>query len=143
MAETDALGRTLALAAAPRRIVSLVPSWSELLFALGADAALVGLTEFCVHPAAGVARVQRIGGTKNPDLRAIEALRPDLVIANKEENRRRDVERLEAAGMPVFVTYARTVPEAVAEMRALGRIVDRAAAAEALAEIGRASCRER
>ena len=133
MNETDALGRTLALAAPPRRVVSLVPSWSELLFALGAERALVGVTEFCVHPAEGVASVPKIGGTKNPDLRAIEALRPELVIANKEENRRRDVERLEAAGIPVFVTYARTVPEAVAELRALGRIVDRADAAERLA----------
>jgi ABC-type Fe3+-hydroxamate transport system substrate-binding protein len=133
MLETDALGREFVFAAAPRRIVSLVPSWSELLFALGAVDALVGVTDYCVHPAEGVAAKRRIGGTKNPDLAAIEALRPELVIANKEENRRRDVERLEAAGVRVFVTYARTVPEAVAEMRALGRIVDRAAEAERLA----------
>src|SRR5262249_58446837 len=89
MQETDALGRTHAFAAPPRRIVSLVPSWTELLFALDAGRTLVGVTEFCVHPAEGVAGVRKIGGTKNPDLRAIETLRPELVVANKEENRRR------------------------------------------------------
>lgn len=132
MLETDALGRTHEFAAPPRRIVSLVPSWTETLFALGAGDAVVGATEYCVHPAEGVARVTRVGGTKNPDTRAIAALAPDLVIANKEENRLRDVERLEAAGLRVFVTYARRVLEAVAEMRALGRIVARARAADAL-----------
>jgi len=143
MEETDALGRTHAFAAPPRRVVSLVPSWTELLFALGAEKTLVGVTEFCVHPAEGVAGVRKVGGTKNPELRAIEALRPELVIANKEENRRRDVERLEAAGIPVFVTYARTVPEAVAELSALGRIVDRADAAERLASEVQAALTER
>jgi ABC-type Fe3+-hydroxamate transport system substrate-binding protein len=133
MPETDALGREFDFAEPPRRIVSLVPSWSELLFALGAGAALAGVTEFCVHPAPGVAALPKVGGTKNPDADAIAALRPDLVIANKEENRRRDVERLEAAGLRVFVTYARTVAEAIAEMRTLGRIVGRAAEAERLA----------
>ncbi len=151
MPETDALGREFVFAAPPRRVVSLVPSWSELLFALGAADALVGVTDFCVHPAEGVGSKRRIGGTKNPDIAAIEALRPELVIANKEENRRRDVERLEAAGVRVFVTYARTVPEAVTEMRALGRIVGRAAEAErsaaevetALAELAAAPPRRR
>jgi ABC-type Fe3+-hydroxamate transport system substrate-binding protein len=131
--ETDALGRELEFSAPPRRVVSLVPSWTETLFALGAGESLVGVTEFCVHPAEPLERVTRIGGTKNPDARAIAALRPDLVIANKEENRERDVQRLEAAGLRVFVTYARSVREAVAEMRALGRIFARAAAADEIA----------
>ena len=113
--------------------MSLVPSWSETLFALGVGDALVGVTEYCVHPAEGVAKLAKVGGTKNPAVSAIAALRPDLVLANKEENRQRDVERLEAAGLRVFVTYARTVREAVAELRALGRITGRAAAAEAIA----------
>jgi ABC-type Fe3+-hydroxamate transport system substrate-binding protein len=130
--ETDALGREHDFAAPPRRIVSLVPSWTETLFALGAGDSVVGVTEFCVHPAREVARAARVGGTKNPDVRAIAALRPDLVIANKEENRARDVAKLEAAGLRVFVTYARGVVEAVREMRALGRIVGRADAANAI-----------
>jgi ABC-type Fe3+-hydroxamate transport system substrate-binding protein len=130
--ESDSLGREHEFSSPPRRIVSLVPSWTETLFALGAGDAIVGVTEFCVHPAEQVVRVARVGGTKNPDVRAIAELRPDLVIANKEENRARDVERLEAAGLRVFVTYARGVAEAVREMRALGRIVARAGEADAI-----------
>ena len=133
MAETDALGRRFDFAAPPRRIVSLVPSWSETLFALGAGDSLVGVTEYCVHPAEGVAKLAKVGGTKNPAVAVIAGLRPDLVLANKEENRQRDVERLEAAGLRVFVTYARTVREAAAELRALGRITGREAAGEAIA----------
>ena len=129
---TDTVGRELELAAAPRRIVSLVPSWSETLFELGAGDLLVGVTEYCVHPADGVARLPKVGGTKNPAVAAIIALRPDLVLANKEENRQRDVERLEAAGVRVFVTYARTVREAVAELRVLGRIAGRESEADAI-----------
>jgi ABC-type Fe3+-hydroxamate transport system substrate-binding protein len=99
-----------------------VPSLTETLFALGAGGAVAGVTDFCVHPADGVASLPHVGGTKNPDVRAIRALGPDLVLANKEENRRRDVEALEAAGVPVFVTYSRSVREAVDEIRALGSI---------------------
>jgi len=129
----DALDREHVFSAAPRRIVSLVPSLTETLFALGAGASVAGVTEFCVHPAEAVASLPRVGGTKNPNLIAIRALAPDLVLANKEENRRRDVEALEAAGFPVFVTYARGVREAVDEIRVLGRIVEREPSAASLA----------
>lgn len=105
-----------------RRIVSLVPSLTESLFSLGLGERLVGVTEWCVHPAQGVARLPKIGGTKNPDIEAILALHPDLVIANQEENRRRDVEKLEAAGTPVWVTYPRTVREGVALLRELAEL---------------------
>ncbi len=140
----DALGREHAFAAPPRRIVSLVPSLTETLFALGVNESLAGVTDFCVHPADGVASKARVGGTKNPNLAAIRALAPDLVLANKEENRRRDVEALEADGVPVFVTYARTVLEAVDEIRLLGRLCaspERAAslAAEVETELARAA----
>lgn len=110
-----------------------MPSLTETLFALGAGAAVAGVTDFCVHPAEAVASRPKLGGTKNPDVRAIRALGPDLVLANKEENRRRDVEALEAAGVPVFVTYSRTVREAVEEIRALGRICACEPPAEAIA----------
>jgi ABC-type Fe3+-hydroxamate transport system substrate-binding protein len=109
--------------APPQRIVSLVPSLTEALFALGLGARVVGVTDWCVHPAAEVARIPKIGGTKNPDLEAIGALAPDLVIANQEENRKRDIERLEAAGMRVWLTYPRTVREGadlLAELAELG-----------------------
>jgi ABC-type Fe3+-hydroxamate transport system substrate-binding protein len=103
----------------PRRIVSLVPSLTEALFALGLGARVVGVTEWCVHPAEAVAALPKVGGTKNPDLAAIRALRPELVIANREENKRQDVERLEAAGIAVWVTYPRTVADGVALLREL------------------------
>jgi ABC-type Fe3+-hydroxamate transport system substrate-binding protein len=109
--------------APPQRIVSLVPSLTEALFALGLGERVVGLTEWCVHPADAVARIRKVGGTKNPDLAAIESLRPDLVIANQEENRKRDVETLERAGLHVWLTYPRSVREGaalLAEMAELG-----------------------
>jgi ABC-type Fe3+-hydroxamate transport system substrate-binding protein len=103
--------------------VSLVPSLTEALFALGLGDRVVGVTEWCIHPAEGVASVPKVGGTKNPDLAAIRALAPDLVIANQEENRKRDVEQLEDAGLRVWLTYPRTVREGaelLAEMAELG-----------------------
>jgi len=106
----------------PRRIVSLVPSLTEALFVLGLGERVVGVTDWCVHPADAVARLPKLGGTKNPDLSAILALRPDLVIANQEENRRRDVERLRAAGVAVWVTYPRTVRDGAQLLREMVRL---------------------
>lgn len=97
----------------PHRVVSLVPSVTESLFDLNLGDRLVAVTDYCVHPAEGVARLPRIGGTKNPDVRRIIELAPDLVIANREENRREDVQALQAAGVPVWVTFPRTVSDAV------------------------------
>lgn len=97
----------------PTRVVSLVPSVTESLFELGLGDRVVGVTDYCVHPAESVRNLPQVGGTKNPDLDRIIALRPDLVIANQEENRREDVERLQAAGIPVWVTFPRTVQEAL------------------------------
>ncbi len=97
----------------PRRVVSLVPSVTESLFDLSLGDRLVAVTDYCIHPAEDVARLPRIGGTKNPDVRRIVELAPDLVIANQEENRKEDVLALEAAGVPVWVTFPRTVSDAV------------------------------
>ncbi len=102
-----------------RRIVSLVPSLTESLFALGMGSRVVGLTDWCVHPAEQVASVPKVGGTKNPSLSRVLELEPDLVIANREENRERDVARLREAGVEVWVTYPRTVEDAVALLREL------------------------
>ena len=93
----------------PRRIVSLVPSLTELVWWLGAGDLLVGRTRFCTEPAGAVESVPAMGGTKNPDLERIVAARPDLVIANKEENRRDDVVALQAAGLVVHVTDPNSV----------------------------------
>jgi len=129
----DDLGFKLDLEAAPQRIVSLVPSWTETLFAFGFDSEIVGVTRFCVEPAEAVAAVTKIGGTKNPDIKAILDLKPDLVIANAEENRREDIERLRADGVAVFTTYPRTVASAVESILKLGNVVGRPAQAGAMA----------
>ncbi len=93
------------------RVVSLVPSLTELVWVL-APASLVGRTRFCVEPQE-VRVVPAVGGTKNPDIAAIAALRPDLVITNREENRREDVEALRLAGLDVLVTDPNTVESAI------------------------------
>lgn len=142
----DARGRRIDLAVPPRRIVCLVPSITETVFALGRGDAVVGVTDYCVHPASEVGTRTRVGGTKNPKLNLVRALRPDLVIANREENRRRDVERLEETGVAVWVTYARGVDEAIREIRVLGRVLGVPEAASAIlrdVDSGRASARAR
>ena len=106
----------MGLEAAPRRVVSLVPSLTEAL-AVSVPERLVGATDWCTHPAG--LDVPRVRGTKNPDRAAIAALRPDLVVANQEENRRLDVDRLRAAGIPVWVTVTESVDQALASMRRL------------------------
>lgn len=97
----------------PRSVVSLVPSVTESLFDLNLGDRLVAITDYCVHPADKVAPLPRIGGTKNPNVERIVALKPDLVIANREENRKEDVLALREAGIPVWVTFPRTVLEAI------------------------------
>ncbi|HWG25632.1 MAG TPA: helical backbone metal receptor [Actinospica sp.] len=92
-----------------RRIVSLVPSLTEAV-AASEPGLLVGATQWCTHPAD--LDVERIGGTKNPDIERIVALRPDLVLANEEENRAPDLAALREAGLPVWVTEIRTLDEA-------------------------------
>jgi ABC-type Fe3+-hydroxamate transport system substrate-binding protein len=100
------------------RLVSLVPSLTESVAATRADA-LVGATIWCTHPAG--LDVRRVRGTKNPDLAAIARLSPGIVLANQEENRRVDVERLRAAGIPVWVTVITTLDEAIASLRRMFR----------------------
>src|ERR1700739_4956808 len=101
----DDMGFRVELELPPSRIVSLVPSWTETLFALGFSREVVGVTKFCVEPVAAVASIPKVGGTKNPGVAAIVKLEPELVIANAEENRREDVEQIRGAGVPVFTTY--------------------------------------
>src|ERR1700719_4700619 len=130
----DDMGFRVELERPPSRIVSLVPSWTETLFALGFNSEVVGITKFCVEPVAAVASIPKVGGTKNPDIAAIVRLEPELVIANAEENRREDIERLRAVNIPVFTTYPRTVPGAVESILRLGRVLGREPEAAALAK---------
>lgn len=119
----DDLGHPVELPEVVARVVSLVPSLTEALAATCPER-LVGATDWCTHPADLDGRgVRRVRGTKNPDLAAIAALRPDLVVANKEENRELDVRRMRERGIRVWVTDIETVPQAVASMRRLLRDV--------------------
>ena len=110
----DDLGHPVAAVRPARRVVSLVPSLTESV-AVTSPEALAGATIWCTHPAG--LDVPRVRGTKNPDLAAIARLEPDIVLANQEENRRVDVERLRAAGIPVWVTVIRMLDEAIASLR--------------------------
>jgi len=106
----DDLGHPVTLPLTPRRVVSLVPSITEAL-ATSTPGVLVGATDWCTHPAG--LDVPRVRGTKNPNLDAIAALEPDLVMANREENRELDVRRLRERGIAVWVTVTETVPQAL------------------------------
>lgn len=105
----------------PQRIVSLVPSLTEVLYAFGLGSRIVGITDYCVEPQPEVRSKPTIGGTKNPDVQAILRLAPDLVVANVEENRREDAEFLQAWGIPVFVCFPQTVAEALVTLQALAQ----------------------
>jgi ABC-type Fe3+-hydroxamate transport system substrate-binding protein len=119
-----------------RRIVSLIPSTTEMLCTLGLAEALVGITVYCREPAAVTRTKTRVGGEKDPDLDKIKALAPDLVIANVEENVAAHIETLRGWGIPVWVTYPRTVGGALAMIRELGEVTGaRAATAALLAEL--------
>jgi ABC-type Fe3+-hydroxamate transport system substrate-binding protein len=109
---------------AARRIVSLIPSITEILFAIGAGDRVVGCTIYCTQPPDGVATKTRIGGEKNPKLDLIRELGADLVIANVEENVREHVETLRAWGIPVHVTYPRTVAEGIRLVGELGELLE-------------------
>jgi ABC-type Fe3+-hydroxamate transport system substrate-binding protein len=110
----DDLGDILELAASPRRIVSLVPSLTEAVASVD-NALIAGATDYCTHPES--LDVPRVGGSKYPSVDAVLAIAPDLVLANVEENRREDVDALRAAGVPVWVTYPRTLDAAFASLR--------------------------
>jgi ABC-type Fe3+-hydroxamate transport system substrate-binding protein len=130
---TDQLGRTITIPRTPRRIISLVPSQTELLYSLGLEDAVAGITKFCVHPESWFHNKPRIGGTKAVDLARVDALRPDLIIANKEENDRFQVEAL-AARYPVWISDVTDLQDALNMIRSVGLITGKAQEAGALAK---------
>lgn len=115
--------RDLIVARPPRRIVSLVPSDTDNVFALGAGDRLVGRTRYCTLPAAAVADIPVCGGTKDVDIDAVAALAPDLILCNQEENARPALEKLAQAGFAVYVSFPRRVADGVAHVARLARIL--------------------
>lgn len=129
----DDAGRAVVLARAARRIVSLVPSLTETLFALGCGERLVGVTRYCSEPADQVEGIERVGGTKNAAIERIVALAPDLVVLNEEENRRVDFEALEGRGLCIFVSFTHRASEVPGLLRRLGLLTGCGGTAEGLA----------
>lgn len=118
----------------PRRIVSLCPSITETLVALGARPRLAAVTRFCTRPQGLLWGVPRIGGTKNPDIGRILDLAPELVFANEEENRLEDVRALEAAGIEVDVSFPKTVADVPDDVRRWARRIGNESEGAALAD---------
>jgi ABC-type Fe3+-hydroxamate transport system substrate-binding protein len=130
----DDLGRSLAFPRAPTRIVSLVPSDTYNVIALGAADRLIGRTRYCESPEAS--HVPVVGGTKDIDVDAVIALGPDLVIANQEENTRPALEALAAARIPVLVSLPRRVSDGIAHLARLARLLELGDHARALVKRG-------
>ncbi len=123
---------------APQRIVSLVPSLTEALFALGVGERVIGRTRYCTQPPRAVGRVAKVGGTKKVDVARVLELEPDLVVAVREENTREDVEALALSGVSVFLRSPETVEEAVAMLWQLAVRVEAPQTEDVLAPVERA-----
>jgi ABC-type Fe3+-hydroxamate transport system substrate-binding protein len=122
---TDMMGRKVELQYPPKRIVSVVPSQTELLCDLGLENEVVGITKFCVHPERWFRSKTRIGGTKQLHIDKIRELQPDLIIANKEENTQEQIEEL-AREFPVWVSDIQTIDQGVVMIEMVGELVGKA-----------------
>ncbi len=130
---TDQLGRPVFLPKVPKRIISLVPSQTELLVDLGLEEQLVGVTKFCVHPGHIRKTKTIVGGTKNFHLDMVDSLHPDLIIGNKEENDRDGIEKL-AKSYPVWMSDIFTMEDNLNMIRELGKILGKAKEANRIIE---------
>ena len=129
---TDSLGRTVKLKGPPRRIVSMAPSVTEMLFALGLGEEIVGVTDYCDYPPEAEKK-PKIGGYYRPSVERIISLSPDLVVATADGYNRDVVLKLEEAGIPVYVVNPRTVEGVIEEIERLGKVVGREREAAELA----------
>src|SRR6185312_15424613 len=118
---TDQIGHTIEIDSPPHRIISLVPSQTELLSYFGLTEEVVGITKFCIHPDEWFRTKTRVGGTKNVDFNKIEQLKPDLIICNKEENRESDVKAL-MEKYPVWTSDIHNLEDALSMINSLGEI---------------------
>jgi len=128
---TDQLGRLVYLSGLPKRIISLVPSHTELLFSLGLHQEIVGVTKFCTKPIDQVDLIPKVGGTKQVNLEKIAALAPDFIIANKEENTKGDIEWL-MERFPVWISDIFTLEDALVMISETGKMVGKHSEAMAL-----------
>jgi|SRR5690606_11215752 len=120
----DQMKRTIRLDSSPRRIVSLVPSQTELLYDLNLGQEVVGITKFCIHPEVWFRSKERVGGTKKVDIEKVKQLQPDLIIGNKEENTREDIELLERVA-PVWMSDIFTLEDSLDMIVQVGQITNR------------------
>ena len=120
----DQLGREVEIPEAPQRIISLVPSQTELLYDLGLQEEVTGITKFCIHPDTWYRTKNRVGGTKQLHIDKIKQLQPDLIIANKEENVKEQIEEL-AKYFPVWISDVNNLDEACGMISFIGLITDR------------------
>lgn len=118
----DQLNSTIRLASTPRRIVSLVPSQTQLLHAFGFENEVVGITKFCISPDEWFQTKTRVGGTKSVHIEKVRALQPDLIIGNKEENTKEDIEALRAIA-PVWMSDIYTLNDALHMIESLGTLL--------------------
>lgn len=121
---TDQLDQTITINYPPKRIISIVPSQTELLFELGLNNEVVGLTKFCIHPAQQFKSKTKVGGTKKLNLELIRSLKPDLIIGNKEENTKEDIEQLQKE-FPVWMSDIFTLEDAMKTITQIAELVDR------------------
>lgn len=130
----DQMGNEVRIPVYPKKIVSIVPSQTELLHDLKLGDRVVGITKFCVHPSTWYTSKKRIGGTKNVNIDAVASLNPDLIIGNKEENTKKDIEALRKIA-PVWMSDIFNLKDALSMIRSVGEICDETARAEILVEI--------
>jgi len=127
----DQIGDIIQLQNTPTKIVSLVPSQTELLSDLKMDKEVIGITKFCIHPKEWYLSKKRVGGTKNPDINLIIKLKPDLIIANKEENRQEDISLLKKHA-PVWVSNVHNLSDAYQMIRTVGAMLNKSSEAEVI-----------
>lgn len=130
---TDQTGKIITLQSIPKRIVSLVPSQTELLFYFGLEEEVAGITKFCIHPESWFRSKTRVGGTKKLSIDVIHGLRPELIIANKEENVKEQVEEL-AKDYPVWVSDVNNLEDALSMIRSLGEITGKSEIADSVVD---------
>lgn len=124
MVYEDQLGRSIGLNYPPKRIISVVPSQTELLYDLGLEDEVIGITKFCIHPDKWYREKTRIGGTKALNIEKIKALNPDLIIANKEENEHAQIAEL-SKHFPVWISDIKTLDDSLDMIKRIGIITDR------------------